>query len=111
MWGRTRDGEETGSFKTRVRMQTVRRGSLGEAVGGSRGKGGELHREKQKSGAGRSGRRRGVGPRGQGGMCRAVAREAVAMAMRPGEVAAARAKVMGTIFRGRAEAGQDQKAR
>lgn len=89
----------------------MRRGGLGEAVGGSRGQGGELHREKQKSRAGRSGRRRGIGPRGQGGMCRAVAREAVAMAMRPGKVAAARAKVKGTIFKGRAEARQDQKAR
>ena len=44
-------------------------------------------------------------------MCRAVAREAVAMAMRPGKVAAARAKVKGTIFKGGAEARQDQKAR
>ena len=44
-------------------------------------------------------------------MCRAVARKAVAMAMRPGKVAAVRAKVMGTIFKGRAEAGWDQKAR
>lgn len=99
-----------GSFKTRVRMQTMRRGSLREAVGGSRGQGGELHGGKQKSGA-RSGWRCRVGPRGQGGMCRAVARKAVAMAMRPGKVAAARAKVMGTIFKGRAEAGRDQKAR
>lgn len=38
---------------------------------------------------GRSGWRCRVGPRGQGGMCRAVARKAVAMAMRPGKVAAA----------------------
>lgn len=44
-------------------------------------------------------------------MRRAVARKAVAMARRPGKVAASRAKVMGTIFKGRAEAGQDQKAR
>lgn len=50
-----------GSFKTRVRMQTMRRGSLREAVGGSGGQGGELHGGKQKSGAGGQGGDVGLG--------------------------------------------------
>lgn len=98
-----------GSFKTRVRMQTMRRQPEGGSGRRQRARRGAARR-KQKSGA-RSGWRCRVGPRGPGRNVQGWPEKAVAMAMRPGKVAAARAKVMGTIFKGRAEAGQDQKAR
>ena len=102
-------GRKGGRFKTRVRMETVSRGAWGRQWERAEGKEGSCTEKSRK--AGFAGWRCGVGPRSQGGMRRAVARKAVAMARRPGKVAALRAKVMGTIFKGRAEAGQDQKAR